>query len=123
MNKLVLAAVIIGSLVWWFWGRTLEPARVIQAQLEAISHNDYPTAYGFLSSAAKEKMTIAQFRETVEKNRVVAENYTSEFLDRKIENNVATFKGTIRTLGALTTPATFIVVKEGDRWVIQEFLF
>lgn len=121
MKKLLLTAVIIGSLLWWFWGRTLEPARVVQAQLEAISRHDYQKAYGYLSTSAKENMTPAQFQEAVEKNKVVAQNYTSEFLDRKIEKNVATFNGTVRTLGAITTPATFVVVKEGDHWAIQEF--
>lgn len=123
MNKLILTAVIIGSLVWWFWGRTLEPARVVQGQLEAISHNDYQKAYDYLSPSAKEKLTLKEFQELVQRNRVVASNYTSEFLDRKIEHNVATFKGTVRALGAETTPATFVVVKEGDHWVIQEFHF
>lgn len=123
MNKLIVTAVIIGSLVWWFWGRTLEPARVVQAQLEAISQHDYQKAYDYLSTSAKEKMTPAQFQEAVEKNKVVAQNYTSDFLDRKIENNVATFNGTVRTLGAISTPATFVVVKEGNRWAIQEFRY
>lgn len=121
MSKLIVTAIIIGSLVWWFWGRTLEPAKVVQAQLEAISQRDYQRAYGYLSTRAKEKMTPTQFQEEVEKNTVVAENYTSEFLDRKMENNVVTFKGTIRAFGSLTTPALFVVIKEGDHWAIQEF--
>ncbi len=123
MNKLILTSIIIGSLIWWFWGRTLEPARVVQAQLEAISHHDYQKAYDYLSSNAKEKVSLKQFQEVVQKNKVVAGNYTSEFFDRKIEDNVATFKGTVRALGAETTPATFVVVKEGDHWVIEEFRF
>ncbi len=123
MKKLLLTAVIIGSLLWWFWGRTLEPARVVQAQLEAISHHDYQKAYEYLSSTAKGKITLQQFQELVQNNKIVASNYTSEFLNRTIENNVATFKGTVRALGAETTPATFVLVKEGDHWAIEEFRF
>ncbi|MGH7230722.1 MAG: DUF4864 domain-containing protein [Nitrospiraceae bacterium] len=123
MKKLLILALIIGGPVWWFWGRTLEPGRVVHAQLEAISRGDYAKAYSYLSTGAKQKFTIQSFQEAVEKNNVVRQNYTSEFLSRKIENNIATFTGTVRALNSEKTPATFVLVKEGKRWAIQEFRF
>ena len=123
MKKLLIIALIIGGPVWWFWGRTLEPARVVQAQLEAISRGDYEKAYGYLSVDAKQKLTMRGFQEAIEKNSVVRQNYTSEFLFRKIENNLATFSGTVRAFNSEKTPATFILVKDGNRWAIQEFRF
>jgi len=54
---------------------------------------------------------------------VVQTHYTRDFLSRTIEHDVATFVGTIRALGRETVPATYILVKEGERWVIQDFHF
>jgi hypothetical protein len=122
MKKLLILA-LIGGAVWWFWGRTMEPARVLQAQLEAIGRQDYATAYTFLSEAAKERVTPDQFREMIQTNPTVDHNYTSEFLDRKITGDRATFVGTIRALGGEKTPATFVVVKQQGRWLVDDFRF
>jgi hypothetical protein len=111
------------GVAWWFWGRTLEPARVVQAHLEAIGQHDYPKAYSYFSESAKKAMPLDRFTAAVQANPALDGNYTSEFLDRKLESNVATFSGTVRALGSRTTPATYVVVKEGDRWVIQEAKF
>jgi hypothetical protein len=122
MKIIAIIAVIAGS-AWWFWGRTLEPARVVQAQLEAIGKHDYQTAYNLLSDNAKSRLTPEQFTELVQRNKIVDNNYASEFLDRHMDNNVATFSGTVRALGREKTPAAFTVVKQGDRWVVEEFHF
>lgn len=122
MKIVIIIAVIAGS-AWWFWGRTLEPARVVQAQLEAIGKHDYQTAYNLLSDNAKSRLTPEQFTELVQRNKIVDNNYASEFLDRHIDNNVATFSGTVRALGREKTPAAFTVVKQDDRWVVEEFHF
>ena len=44
MKKLILFVLIPCGLAWWFWGRTLEPAKVVHAQLEAISQHNYQKA-------------------------------------------------------------------------------
>ena len=49
MKKLILFVLIPCGLAWWFWGRTLEPAKVVHAQLEAISQHNYQKAYSYLS--------------------------------------------------------------------------
>jgi hypothetical protein len=123
MKKLIVFAVLIGGPIWWFWGRTLEPARVVQAQLEAISRGDYHKAYGYLSSEAKKRLSPSLFQELIDHNSVVRSNYTSEFLSRKIENDVATFSGTVRSFNSQKAAATYILIKEDDRWAIQEFRF
>lgn len=122
MKIVALIAVIAGS-AWWFWGRTLEPARVVRAQLEAIGKHDYQTAYNLLSDNAKSRLTPERFIELVQRNKIVDNNYTSDFLDRHMENDIATFSGTVRALGREKTPAAFTVVKQGDRWVVEEFHF
>ena len=123
MRLLLVIGLITGAATWWFWGRTLEPGKVVHAQLEAIGKHDYPLAYNFLSENAKSKYTPEQFREIVQRNVIVDNNYTSDFLDRKLEKNVATFSGTVRALGGQRTSATFVVVKHGDRWLVDEFQF
>ena len=121
--KMVLIIGVILGMGWWFWGRTLEPAKVVHAELEAIGKHDYQTAYSFLSENAKSRLTPEQFVELVQRNKIVENNYTSEFFNRHMENNIATFSGTVRALGREKTPAVFTVVKQGDRWVIDEFHF
>lgn len=121
--RIIIIAGVIAGLAWWFWGRTLEPAKVVHAQLEAIGKHDYQTAYSLLSENAKSRLTPDEFTELVHRNKVVDNNYTSEFLDRHMDNNIATFSGIVRALGREKTPAAFTVVREGDRWVIDAFLF
>jgi len=123
MRMLLFIGLIIGAATWWFWGRTLEPGKTVHAQLEAIGKHDYHLAYNFLSDNAKTKYTPEQFQEIVQRNKIVDSNYTSDFLDRKLEKNVARFSGTVRALGGQRTPATFVVVKQGDRWLIEDFQF
>ncbi len=111
------------GLAWWFWGRTLEPARVVHAQLEAISQHDYQKAYGYLSADTQSRLSLESFQEMVQKNSVVANNYTGEFLSRKIDNDIATFSGHVRTFNKEKVPVTYVLKKDGDRWVIQDFRF
>ncbi len=123
MKKLLVTALIIGAPVWWFWGRTFEAGKVVESHIEAIGKQDYERAYSYLSSKAKSKMPLPVFIEEIQKNPVVASNYASEFLSRKVEGSRAVFTGHIRALGSQSTPATYVVVKEGGRWYIQEFRF
>jgi hypothetical protein len=121
MNRFMMFVIIVSGLAWWFWGRTVEPAKVVHAQLEAIGNHDYEKAYSYLSAGLKSRVSLGQFQERIERNRIIASNYTSDFLDRKFENNVLRLSGTVRALGGESTPARFVVVKEGGRWVIQEY--
>jgi hypothetical protein len=123
MRKFIVFVLIPGSLIWWFWGRTIEPANVVHAQLEAISQHNYEKAYGYLSTAAQSRLSFDSFQELVQKNTVVANNYTGEFLSRTLEHDVATLSGYVRTFNKEKVPATYILVKEKDRWVIQDFRF
>jgi hypothetical protein len=122
MKTVLIIGVIVG-MGWWFWGRTLEPAKVVHAQLEAIGKHDYQAAYDLLSDNAKNRLTLEQFVELVQRNKIVENNYTSDFLDRRMEKDIARFSGTVRALGREKTPASFTVVKQGDRWMIEEFHF
>ena len=123
MKKLLVFILIPCGLVWWFWGRTLEPARVVHAQLEAIGQHDYQKAYGYLSEGTKSRLPFESFQEMVQKNPVVANNYTSEFLSRTMDHNTATFSGNVRSFNSEKVTVTYVLMKEGDRWVIHEFHF
>ncbi|WP_447986296.1 DUF4864 domain-containing protein [Nitrospira sp. Nam74] len=123
MRRFIILIMIPCGLAWWFWGRTLEPARVVHAQLEAISQHDYQKAYGYLSADTQSRLSLESFQEMVQKNSVVANNYTGEFLSRKIDNDIATFSGHVRTFNKEKVPVTYVLKKDGDRWVIQDFRF
>jgi len=123
MRKLLIFIVIPCGLIWWFWGRTFEPAKVVHAQLEAIGQHDYQKAYGYLSADTKARLSFESFQEMVQKSPVVANNYTSEFLSRTMDHNRATFSGNVRSFNSEKVAVTYVLMKEGDRWVIQEFHF
>ena len=121
MRKTLIILVLLGGAGWWYWGRTLEPVRVIRAQLEAIDKGNYAQAYDFLTPAAKEHLTANGFEALVRANSVVGKHYGSTFLSRKVENNVATISGTVEGFDGQVSEVRYIVVKEGDRWMIQSF--
>ena len=119
--RTLLVLVLLGGAGWWFWGRTLEPVRVIRAQLEAIDKENYAQAYDYLAPTAKERLTARGFEALVRANSVVAKNYDSTFFSRKVENNVATISGTVEGFDGQVSEVRYILVKEGDRWMIQSF--
>jgi len=121
MRKTLIILVLLGGAGWWYWGRTLEPVRVIRAQLEAIDKENYAQAYNYLAPAAKEQLTANGFEAVVRANSAVAKHYGSTFLSRKVENNVATISGTVEGFDGQVSEARYILVKEGDRWMIQRF--
>ena len=123
MKKFIIFIVIPCGLAWWFWGRTIEPAKVVHAQLDAIGKHDYQKAYSYLSAATQSRLPFESFQGLILKNPVIANNYTGEFLSRKMENNVATLSGHVRTFNSEKVPVTYVVIKEGDHWAIQEFRF
>ncbi len=122
MKPLVIILVICG-LYWWFWGRTAGPVNVIEAQLQAIDKRDFATAYGYLSEKTKATMAPDDFQARVERSATVMGHAKSQFLSRTIQNDVATIAGTIESLDTKQAQARYVLVKEGDRWVIQSFTF
>ena len=121
MQKKLIILVLLGGVGWWFWGRTLEPVRVIRAQLEAINTGNYAQAYDYLSPAAKKQLTANDFEALTRATSVISKNYGSTFLSRKVENNVATISGTLQGFDGQVREVRYILVKEGDRWMIQSF--
>lgn len=121
MRKKLIILVLLGGVGWWFWGRTLEPVRVIRAQLEAIDKGNYAQAYDYLSPAAKKQLTANDFEALARATSLVSKNYGSTFLSRKVENNVATISGTLKGLDGQDREVRYILIKEGDRWMIQSF--
>lgn len=73
--------------------------------------------------SGKARLSFESFQEMVQSSPVVANNYTSEFLSRKMDHNTATFSGNVRSFNSEKVAVTYVLMKEGDRWVIQEFHF
>jgi hypothetical protein len=122
VRGLLIVILICGSW-WWFWGRTTAPVGVIEAQLKAIDNRDFATAYEYLSAKTKATMSPEEFQEQVLKNIVVMDRAKSQFWSRSIEKDVATISGTIESLNTKQAQARYVLVREGDRWVIQSFSF
>jgi hypothetical protein len=68
-------------------------------------------------------MAPEEFQERMEKNVAVMDRAKSQFWSRSIENDVATISGTIESLSTKQTKARYVLIREGDRWVIQSFSF
>jgi uncharacterized protein DUF4864 len=122
VKGLLVVLLICGSW-WWFWGRADGAVKVIEAQLQAIDNRDYTAAYGYLSTDAKAAMTAEDFQERVQKSSVVTNHANTKFFSRSIDNDVATISGTIEALDNSKIEARYILIKEGNRWVIQSFSF
>jgi len=121
MRKALVVVVLLGGVGWWFWGRTLEPVRVIRAQLAAINQEDYVQAYSYLSAAAKAKLSIGDLQALSRKNTTVMKTLDSTFFSRTIEENTATISGSLTGLDGRVSEVYYVLVKEKDRWAIQSF--
>jgi Domain of unknown function (DUF4864) len=115
---LILIAVAAG---WWFWGRSLEPVRVIRAQLEAIHKENFPRAYGYLSQSARTALTPEQFEAQVRTNSVVLHTMDTMFLYRKIGRDKATIRGELEGTDGQECDASYVLVKDGEQWEIATF--
>lgn len=122
MRGFIIALIIFG-LWWWFWGRTVEPVNVIEAQLQAIDKRDFAAAYDYLSATTKTTMPLEDFQDRVQKHNAVMGRANSKFFSRSIDNDVVTISGTVEALDATKTQARYVLIREGDRWVIQSFSF
>jgi hypothetical protein len=116
---LILLAIVIA--VWWFWGRTLAPVRVIRAQLQAVDAGDMALAYSYLSKNAKATMTLEQLEDRVLANSVVQQPTDSTFLSRKMEGDRATISGTLESQDGQLCDLTYTLVKESGEWRIASF--
>ena len=121
--KAVVVILVICGLYWWFWGRTTAPVNVIEAQLQAIDRRDFAAAYGYMSEKTKATMTPGDFQARVEQSGPVMGHAKSQLLSRSIQNDVATIAGTVESLDAKQAQVRYVLVKEGDHWVIQSFSF
>lgn len=122
MRGFIIVLLICGGW-WWFWGRTAAPMKVIEAQLEALDKRDFATAYSYLATKTKATMTPEEFQQRVEMHGPVMNRSNSTFFSRSIDNGVATISGTIESLDRRKTEARYVLIQEGDRWVIESFSF
>jgi hypothetical protein len=121
MSKTLVIAVVLGTAGWWYWGRTLEPVRVIRAQLEAIEKGDMSQAYGYLTPEAQRSIPITAFEARARGHSGVAKAYDSTFLTRHIEQNVATISGTVDGYDGQVSNVSYVLIKEEGGWKIQSF--
>ncbi|MBI4400995.1 MAG: DUF4864 domain-containing protein [Nitrospirae bacterium] len=119
--RTVVVVVLLGGVFWWFWGRTLEPVRVIRAQLQAINQGQYDQAYNYLSTDAQSRVSMQEFQALAQGNSRIMRTYDSTFLSRKIENNVATIGGSLKGEDGQVSEVQYVLVKSGGQWMIQSF--
>lgn len=119
--RIVVVVVLLGGVFWWLWGRTLEPVRVIRAQLQAINEGQYEQAYRYLSTDAQSRVSMEEFLALVRGNSRIMRTYDSTFLSRKIENNVATIDGSVKGEDGQVSDVRYVLMKSGGQWMIQSF--
>ena len=120
----VVLIVALGGLIFWgIWQATAEPVAAVRAQLEAINQDDYDRAHSYFSARLRDLRTVEEFRSFVQENLSILKTTDSTFSNRKIENNVATLRGTLTGRDGRVTPVRYVLVKENNRWVIDNFRF
>ena len=111
--------VLLGGIIALVLSLTVEPVKVIRAQLEAINQGDYARAYSYCSTAMKANLSQAEFTAFIEKNAVVLKAKDGTFNERNISNGVATIRGKLTGQSGAVATVRYTLVKENDRWVIQ----
>ena len=114
-------AAIGGGIFWMVWKMTGPPVEAVRAHLDAINQGDYARAYSYLHSSVQQQMTLEDFQGFVESNAAVLKTTDTTFSNRKVENNVATLRGTHTGQDGTVTPVRWTLVYQGDRWLITGF--
>ncbi|MBI4466235.1 MAG: DUF4864 domain-containing protein [Acidobacteria bacterium] len=120
---LVVFGALFGGIFWWVWKTTGEPVKVIRTQLEAINQGDYARAHSYFSAGLRAERSAEDFQAFVEANAAVFKTTDSTFSSRKIQNDVATIRGTLTGQSGQVTPIRYTLVVENGRWVIASFRF
>lgn len=122
MKGLLIVVLIVGT-YWWFWGRTDSAVNVIEAQLQAVDRRDFASAYEYLATETKRTTTPESLQEQFGRHAPVMNRSKTQFWSRSIDNDVATISGIIESLDTKQTKARYVLIKEGDHWVIKSISF
>lgn len=91
---------------------------VADQQLAALRAGDYAKAYSFNSKDFQNSTSLDKFRAFVEAYPSLKNNESSSFSSRKMENDVGTLEGTLKSKDGGVTPVVYKLVKENDAWKI-----
>lgn len=111
----VVAIVAIISLALYATKGIVE---VADQQLAALRAGDYPQAYSYTSKDFQNSTPLAKFQAFVEAYPSLKNNESSSFSSRKMENDVGTLEGTLKSKDGGVTPVVYKLVKENDTWKI-----
>ena len=118
---ILLIVAIGGGVFWLVWEVTAEPVQVTRDHLDALNHEDYPRAYGYLSASLQTELSLEDFTNHVRSNPQIFKTSDSTFSNRKIENDVCTLRGTVTSTQGGKTPVKVTLVKEREHWRIRNF--
>ena len=93
-------------------------AEVADQQLVALRAGDYAKAYSYTSKDFQNSTSLDKFKEFVDSYPSLKNNESSSFSTRKMENDVGTLEGTLKSKDGGVTPVVYKLVKENNEWKI-----
>lgn len=93
-------------------------SNTVQDELAAIRSGDYEKAYSYTAKEFQNTTSLADFKKSISQIPSLKNNKSASFTERRIENNVGTVKGTLKSNDGGITSVEFRLIKEGETWKI-----
>ena len=120
---LVLVVAFVGLIVGGVYLATQAPAAAVRRQLADIKAGRVESAYEATSAGFKTSHDLPAFKRMVSGHPGLSDYADSTFLQRSVNNDVATLSGTLTSTSGTKEAATFRLVKEGGAWRIADIRF
>ena len=114
---MLVFALFIGGLLSFVWWATAGPEQTVQDFLAAAAAGDYAAAHDYFAVPLKEKQPLELFIKGVKQTPSLFDIADATFTDRSIDMTTgAKLSGSVTLRSGTTVPASFQLVKEGDKW-------
>jgi hypothetical protein len=120
---LVLVVAFVGLIVGGVYFATQAPAAAVRRHLEDLKAGKVDAVYEATSESFKAARDLRAFKRMVSRHPGLNAYADSTFLQRSVDNDVATLSGTLTSTSGAKEAVTFRLVKEGGSWRIADIRF
>lgn len=97
------------------------PVQTANTLLKNIAEGNFTKAYGLFDTTEQSQLSQGAFIDMVTSSPVLAQNKDATFTAKQISQNTAQLDGTITSIGGIKQQISFILVKQGNIWLIDVF--
>ena len=121
VGALVVLTAFISIIFLVVMKATEKPEQVVKDFLKSAGNRETQAAYDHFSVPLKEAQSFDEFAAIIENNYSLFQVTDTTFSNRKVDQNGASFSGTITIAAGTKVPASFTLVRENEAWKLISY--